>query len=80
MSGADIDIDKCLSDGPQSALERKLVEEYLQSQGYRIEDLHKLPEEKVKELMTEACRFASLKLAELEAKSHFREHIRAPSH
>jgi hypothetical protein len=79
MSETNIDIEGCSSEGPQSALERKLVEEYLQGKGYSKEDLLKLPKDKAKELMVEACTYASLKLAELEAKSHFRENIRAPS-
>jgi hypothetical protein len=79
MSGSGIDLEKCSSEGPQSVLERKLVEEYLLSKGYHKEDLKKMPEEEAKQLMTEACMYASGKLAELEAKTHFRESIRPPS-
>jgi hypothetical protein len=67
-----------MSEGPQSALEKQLVEDYLKSKGYNRQDLHKLPEEQAKELMMEACNYASLKLAELESKSKFRDEIRAP--
>jgi hypothetical protein len=73
------DIEGCMSEGPQSALEKKLVEDYLQSKGYTREDLHKLPADQAKELMKEACMYASLKLAELQAKSQFREEIHIPS-
>lgn len=79
MSEMNIDLERCLSEGPQSALERKLVEEYLLEKGYHREDLKKMPKDEVKKLMTEACMYASGKLAELEAKSHFRDNIRAPS-
>jgi hypothetical protein len=72
------DVEECMSEGPQSTLEKQLVEDYLKSKGYTREDLHELPQEKVRELMKEACSYASLKLAELESKSKFREEIRAP--
>lgn len=78
MSDQPMDVDECLSEGPQSALEKKFVEEYLQSKGYSREALQKLPPDKVKELMKEACMYASLKLAEVQARSQFREEIRFP--
>jgi hypothetical protein len=43
------------------------------------QDLCNLPEEEVKALMIEACKCASLKLAQVESKAHFRETIRGPS-
>lgn len=64
-----------VSTGPQSALERKYIEEYLQSKGYRLGDLQELPKEEVKRLMTEACTYSSFKLAELESRAKFREKI-----
>ena len=79
MSDKPVDVDECMSEGPQSALEKKLVEDYLQSKGYSREDLQKLPEELVNQLMKEACMYASLKLAEVQAKSQFREEIHLPS-
>jgi hypothetical protein len=78
MSDKPMDVDECMTEGPQSALEKKFVEGYLQSKGYSREDLHKLPENVVKQLMKEACMYASLKLAELQAKSQFREEIHMP--
>lgn len=78
MAEKPFDPEECISEGPQSALERHLVEDYLQSKGYKKEDLQKLPKEQAKALMREACTYASLKLAELEAKSQFRDDIRAP--
>jgi hypothetical protein len=78
MTDEPINVEECMSEGPQSALEKKLVEDYLQSKGYSREGLHKLPEDLVKQLMKEACMYASLKLAELQAKSQFREEIRTP--
>lgn len=81
MSGTyNIDnIDPCGSEGPQSALERHLIKEYLENKGYRLEDLTKLPVDKAKQLMREACQYASLKLAEVESRAQFREEIRGPT-
>ena len=71
--------DDLLPKGPQSALERRFVKEYLHNKGYQLEDLKRLPVEQSKQLMTEACRYASLKLAEVESKAKFRKEIRGPS-
>ena len=79
MSEPPLNTDKCMSEGPQSILEKQLVEDYLKSKGYSRKDLHQLPSEKAKELMKEACAYASLKLAELESKSKFRDDIRSPT-
>lgn len=64
--------------GPESALERMLLEEYLIGRGYHLAELDQLPEEEIRKLMTEASRYASLKLAQLESTAHFREEIRRP--
>jgi hypothetical protein len=64
-------VDSC----PQSALERELIAEYLRNKGYCRKDLRKLPIEEAEKLMKEACMFASLKLAEIEAKASFRQKI-----
>jgi len=79
MPDKPMDVDNCLSEGLQSALEKKFVEEYWQSKGYSWEDLQNLPQDLVKQLMKEACMYASLKLAEVEAKSQFRHEIRTSS-
>ena len=67
-----------LPKGLQSVLEKRLIREYLRRKGYRIEDLHSLPKEEAKRLMGQACRYASLKLAEIESKTKFRKDIRSP--
>jgi hypothetical protein len=72
-------IDECFSEGPQSALERCFIIEYLQEKGYTLEDLAKLPKEEAKKLMRGACQYASLKLAEVESRAVFREQIRGPT-
>jgi hypothetical protein len=78
MSDEGIDVDKCIAEGPETALEKHLVEDYLRTKGYRMEDLHKLPADQVTALMKEACQYASLKLADIEAKSKFRKTISPP--
>lgn len=65
-------------DGPQSVLEKAFLEAYLLKRGYCLSDLADLPEKKAKELMTQASRYASLKLAMLESTAHFREKIQRP--
>jgi hypothetical protein len=71
--------DVSLTGGPQSILERRLIREYLHNEGYSLEDLRKLPKEEARHLMEDACKYASLKLAEVESRALFREEIRGPS-
>jgi len=70
--------EESIRDGPQSKMERALIEEYLRNKGFSFKDLCNLPEEKAKTLMIEACKYASLKLAQLESTAHVRESIRRP--
>jgi hypothetical protein len=62
----------------ESALERRFIEEYLESKGYQRSDLGQLPEHEARTLMIEACKYATLKLAEIEARSKFRKNIQLP--
>ena len=55
----------------QAFLENTLIEAYLKGKGYTQEDLKKLPEEEARQLMNEACTYASGKLAEVEIKAQF---------
>jgi hypothetical protein len=61
--------------GPQKALENKLIDQYLHSQGYCLADVKSLPEEEAKQIMIAACRYASNKLAEVESRARFRQKI-----
>lgn len=70
--------EESIRDGPQSKMEKTLLEDYLRSKGYRFKDLYKLPEEEAKALMIEACKYASLKLAQMESTANIREKIRWP--
>ena len=67
-----------ISKGAQAVLENHLIKEYLHVKGYRVEDLRNLPKGVAEQLMGKACRYASLKLAEIEAKAKFRKDIHGP--
>jgi hypothetical protein len=73
------DFTQSVTEGPQSAMEKMLLEEYLKSQGYTLKDLQNLPEEKAKTLRIKASQYASLKLAQVESSAHFRDKIRGPT-
>ena len=75
---ANQDIGNCSGEGPQSALERKYIEEFLAGKGYSLYDLQALPEREARRLMRDACRYASLKLAEVESRAHLRREIHYP--
>jgi hypothetical protein len=72
-------IDKSATEGPQSALERKYIQEYIESKGFSPESLSGMPKEEAQQLMREASKYASLRLAEVESRSKFRREIKAPS-
>jgi hypothetical protein len=73
------DVERCSSEGPQSALEKNIIQEYLSQKGHTLESLHKLPHDEAQRLMREACTYASLKLAEVESRARFRDEIHGPS-
>jgi hypothetical protein len=72
------DFERCAKEGPESALERKLIRDFLHEKGYSMEDVRKLPKDEAKQLMTEACRYAALKLAEVESRVRFKQEIQLP--
>jgi hypothetical protein len=63
-------------DCPESELERQLINEFLLSKGYHKSDLQKLPEDQRKVLLIEACMYAAVRLADIEAKSKFKKKIK----
>lgn len=69
------EFERYLSEGPQTALEKRYIKEHLRDKGYQLQDLGQLPEEKSKQLMREACAYASLKLAEVESRARFKQKI-----
>jgi len=60
----------------QSKLERVYIKEYLLQKGFSWEDVQNLPKDEAKRLMDAAIRYASLKLAEHEARAKLRQKIR----
>lgn len=54
-----------------AALEREFIISYLGKRGYRPEDMCALNPILRKDIMTRACYYASLKLAEIESCSRF---------
>jgi hypothetical protein len=63
------------TEGLKATLEKKYIEEYLLSRGYRRKDLRKLTKDQAKRLMVEASTHASLKLEDIESRARFRKMI-----
>ena len=61
---------------PHSELEWQLITDYLKKKGYSRNDLRNLPENETYRLRVKACRYASLKLAEIESRSKFLRKIK----
>jgi hypothetical protein len=78
MSDDLIDFDQPVPES-HTYLEQKLITEYLSDKGFTRADLEQLPSEQAKQLMSEACSYANLKLAEIESRSKFRKKIQGPS-
>jgi hypothetical protein len=66
-----------LMEDPNALLEKAIIEEYLRSRGLTLEALEHLPKRTRTRLMTEASRYASLKLTELEARAHLVDEVHA---
>ena len=63
-------------ENPESALEKMLIDQYLQQQGVAsVKELCKLPEDQAKQMMINACRFASLKLSQVESTNRLQSEI-----
>ena len=62
-------------EAPMSTLERRYIKQYLLEKGYTIEEWKRLPTKQAHKLMSEACRYAALKLAEVESRARFRHTI-----
>jgi hypothetical protein len=70
-----MELDNIRLTSSQTLLEKMYIEEYLQSKGFTLRDLEGLSPENSKQLMIEACRYSSIKLAEIESRAKFREKI-----
>jgi hypothetical protein len=76
MSFTPTDPNKFSMEGSQSFLEGILISEYLFCKGYLDPDLLELPAQFAKRLMSEARRFAALRMAEIDGKSEFSQKFR----
>jgi hypothetical protein len=56
-------------------LERALIEEFMRARGYDPHKLSELPAQEREALLKEASVYASVKLTEVESRSHFLDEI-----
>ena len=56
---------------PLGPLERALIDEFLAERGHTLLSAGKLPLPERRELLRRAASFATLRLAEIEARAHF---------
>ena len=61
---------------PLAELERHLIAAYLAGAGHDVQELLKQPGAEARTLLVEACRYASEKLSEIEARSHYLHSLR----
>jgi hypothetical protein len=78
MNELNFDLERSVGEGPESALERRLIRSYLKEKGHTLETLKHLSREEARSLMVEACKYASLKLAEVESRAHLVHNIHGP--
>ena len=78
MSGEAFDPNQLYRGSPQMVLERTLIAEYLLSRGYLMTDLKELSAQAAERLLREACRFAALRLSEIEFRDPFQWMFRLP--
>jgi hypothetical protein len=65
------DLDRILFEEPLAELERHLIGAYLAGTGEDFQDLLTRDDDHARKLLAEATRYASDKLAEVEARSHY---------
>jgi hypothetical protein len=65
------DIERSYFEDPNAQLEMALIDEFLRSRGLDRHMLAELPEAEANALSREACRYATVRLAELESRAHF---------
>lgn len=64
----------------QAYLEWAYLEEHLKGLGFSLEELRTLPSERAKAIMRDASLFASLRMSEVEARSHLVEELHGGPH
>jgi hypothetical protein len=52
-------------------LERAFIDDFLRLQGYDFHSVQALPEDQRLAMLTEATKYAAVKLAEVEARAHY---------
>ena len=60
---------------PHALLEKAFIDEFLATRGYTVRTVNRLPPGDREALLRAASRFASLKLAAVEARAHLLGHI-----
>ncbi len=60
---------------PLSQLERALIDEFVRARGHDPHKLSEVPEPERSALLKDASTYASLKLTEVESRSHFLDEI-----
>jgi len=60
---------------PLGQLERSLIDEFVRNRGHDPDTLGDLPEQEREKLLVDASVYASGKLSEVEARSHFLDEI-----
>jgi hypothetical protein len=56
---------------PLAELERHLISAYVAGAGHDLDELRARTDEEARRLLAEASRYASAKLSEIEARSHY---------
>ena len=64
-------LDRSLLHDPLAELERHLIGAYLAGAGHHLDELLARTDEEARRLLAEASRYASTKLSEIEARSHY---------
>jgi hypothetical protein len=52
-------INRCVEDGSRNEFEQELIEEYLRERGYSLSYLQGMPELDAREIIADACLYAS---------------------
>jgi hypothetical protein len=65
-------------DDPHAALERMLIDEFLETRGLTRHSANALPAAEATTLMTAASEYASLRLAEIESRARYTDEIHRP--
>ncbi len=65
------DVETLRLEEPLADLERQLISAYVAGAGHDVHALHARDDEEARRLLAEASRYASVRLSEVEARSHY---------